>query len=69
MQSVKGSLSITLYVDCPHCKELINLMDNYYNDDGQIYDIVVNRNHNVDIGHEFNCGECGEELTLEAIYW
>jgi hypothetical protein len=60
-------LSFDLHVNCPHCDETIDLMDNDYNDDG-FFTRPIFENRWEDLkGEEITCFECEETFTIKDV--
>ena len=75
MNKVKGSLSVSIYVECPKCKEWgIDLFDvDYLNDEGQLWNVIKadrwssdeNQWKNLDM--RFDCPKCKEEIIFDEL--
>lgn len=66
---VKAQVDFKVDVECPHCKEAINLIDDGHNDDGAISDIFFSNSSKawVDVGFEICCKHCDQEFILDEL--
>ena len=72
MKKAEATLSVSCTVDCPHCDNMIELMDRTaLTDDGYIYSEVMD---DVQWGHEdwgevILCEECNNKFLVGAVIW
>lgn len=74
-------LDIQLYVDCPHCDYLIDLLDEYdtdgvaHNDEGDLLKVACPQqgywidSHNTFELDEVTCSACKNEFSVRGIEW
>ena len=77
LAKVTASLDIAVYVECPECEDLINLMestsDRYYNEDGHVMSqacpdgcwATEHKNFSVEVA----CPKCECEFEASGIEW
>ena len=80
MKTVTASLSIDVFVDCPHCDNFINLLDSSdtddhdHNDEGHVLSQACpdghwseeHRNFEVD---NVTCSECKKSFNVKGLDW
>ena len=75
MERVNGTLNISVNVECPACKDVINLLDHaQFRDDGYLLgEVLVGNAWEVfgctDLGDEFTCPKCHETFIISDIEW
>jgi len=72
MKTVNGALHISVDIECPACKEIINLLDHdQFHDDGYLYKEVLEGDEMgcKALGDEFKCPECHERFIIGDIEW
>lgn len=57
----------SLWVECPNCKEDINLNDERYDIDGEISKPIFNNDWSKLIGFEVACPGCDCEFKLDGV--
>ena len=71
---IEASLSISLYVDCPHCDDYFDLMEiEGINDSGELTRQACPDGYWSDAHDKFdekiNCPECMKEIHIKGIAW
>lgn len=82
MKIVKAILDIRVFVDCPGCNDVIDLMDEgdtsgcNHNDDGHILDQACPNNNKVWVDthrgfevEDVKCSECGTIFNVKTLEW
>lgn len=77
LKTVTPDLIIELIFRCPHCDELIDLLEDEHqlNDDGELLNCAIPDNgeywddHHEKFKKQLNCPECGEPVLLKGIAW
>ena len=58
-------LSWSLDVDCPHCKESVDLSDN--DDENTVFSAIFNNDWGNLKGHEVTCPHCAAEFKISEV--
>jgi len=77
---VVGSLSIEIYVDCPHCEAFLNILDEtdtngrYHNDEGFLLSQACPNGHWSEEHEKFDsegivCSSCKKEFVVKGLDW
>jgi len=80
MKEALASLSVDVFVDCPHCEEFINLMDEkdtsgvQHNDDGNILRQAIpsgdwTESHRLFSIEDVKCSACGKSFNVKGLEW
>ena len=73
MKTVRASLWIHLYVNCPNCRKTFDLlMDTNLNDDGDLIRQALDWEVDADTRLEYSvekCPYCGESFEVKGIDW
>jgi DNA-directed RNA polymerase subunit RPC12/RpoP len=72
-EPVEADLHITLFVECPKCNHLIDLMQGDINDDGYISKQAVptgdwSEPHEA-FSEQVECPECSHNISVKGIAW
>lgn len=79
-KTVRARLSIDVFVDCPHCENFINLMDDRdtggvdLNEEGRILSQACPSGSWIDEHKKFElddvtCSECNNEFSVRELEW
>lgn len=64
----KALLSVRLWLDCPSCDEQLDLMNiDELNGEGEMWDLINNRDEWKDPGYIFDCPKCDKHLVLKEL--
>jgi len=63
--SQKIEVSISLWVDCPHCEKDIDLMNEDYKYDNYFCELIFNNEWD-EIDHGVDCPACGKSFQVEG---
>lgn len=73
MEKVTGWLRISIDVECPHCKQCVDLTKiNSLTDDGYIYKEVIEGKDALRCKYldaKVNCPHCAEVFEVGEIFW
>lgn len=80
MPEVKAELHIEVFVDCPHCKTMIDLLDDTetsgydHNEESYILNQTCPDGHWTDSHETFSvedvkCYQCGGEFNVKGLNW
>lgn len=66
MLSAEASLSWHLFVECPHCREDIDLADSPYDDEGYFSEPLFNNRWDEIEGKEVDCPKCKNTFSVSS---
>ena len=70
MVTAKGSVSVNVWVDCPHCAETFDAMD-IDDDDASLAEVVTDGKSKVwsDMSYGLNCPHCHGDILITQLEW
>lgn len=70
----EGQLNISINIECPHCEEDIDLLDDtmfpHLNEEGFLYVNVLGDSWGCkDLNKKISCPDCKKEILIGEIHW
>jgi len=72
MKVAEGNLNISAIIECPYCKDVLDLFDkSEFTDDGYIYSKLLGNDEwgTDNFDEEIECSECGKAFKVGKICW
>lgn len=71
MKKADAVIAIHVFVDCPYCENIIDLMNlQYLCDDGYIYSQLLGESFGKENFNEvIECNECNQSFLVENVEW
>lgn len=69
MLSADASLSWNLFIECPHCKEDIDLADSPHDDEGYFSEPLFNNKWDRIEGAEVDCPKCKNTFSVSSVVY
>ena len=66
MEKSVARISFWLYIDCPHCGESMDLLDDHNHEGEMTTPIFSNKWEELE-GYKIECDHCGKEFQIEEI--
>lgn len=67
MLSATASLSWNLFIECPHCREDVDLSDEPHDEDGRFSTPLFNNEWEKIEGLEVDCPKCKNTFTVSSV--